>query len=90
MDLVSSTSRVRPDLGGVPETTLWTLYHRALEARRSDRVLDDPKAIKLVDALDFPFVDRFGAHEMLAQAQALRVRAFDVEVKRFLETVHAA
>jgi O-methyltransferase involved in polyketide biosynthesis len=26
-------------LEGVPETLLWTLYHRASEARRSDAVL---------------------------------------------------
>jgi len=31
------------------------LYHRALEARRPDRVLDDPKAVELVDAIDYPF-----------------------------------
>jgi O-methyltransferase involved in polyketide biosynthesis len=68
----------------VPETLLWTLYHRALEARRDGAVLDDPKAIELVDALDYPFAERFGGHAALAQAQALRVRRFDTEVRRFL------
>ena len=34
---------------GVPETLLWTLYHRAVEARRPDAVLQDPKAIELVE-----------------------------------------
>ena len=32
---------------------LWTLYHRAIEARRADAVLDDPKAVELVE-LDRP------------------------------------
>jgi O-methyltransferase involved in polyketide biosynthesis len=75
------------DLEGVPETLLWTLYHRALEARREDAVLHDPKAVELVDSIDYPFEEHFGngagGH---AQWQALRVRRFDLEVERFLET----
>jgi hypothetical protein len=31
----------------VPETLLWTLYHRALEARRLDTVLAAPLAVEL-------------------------------------------
>jgi O-methyltransferase involved in polyketide biosynthesis len=38
-------------LEGVPETMLWTLYHRAVEARRPDAVLDDPMALKLVERI---------------------------------------
>jgi hypothetical protein len=30
--------RLEVELGGVPETLLWTLYHRAVEARRPDAV----------------------------------------------------
>jgi O-methyltransferase involved in polyketide biosynthesis len=74
---------VRVELEGVPETLLWTLYHRALEARRADAVLRDPVAVDLVDRIDYPFAERFGAGT-LAQWQALRVRAFDREVRRFL------
>jgi len=73
------------DLEGVPETLLWTLYHRAIEARRPDAVLDDPKAVELVDAIDYPFEERFGSGEGgRSQWQALRVRCFDLEVERFL------
>jgi hypothetical protein len=76
---------VTVELGGVPETLLWTLYHRAVEARRPDTVLDDPKAVELVDAIDYPFAERFGSgHGGLSQWQALGVRRFDVEVRRFL------
>jgi O-methyltransferase involved in polyketide biosynthesis len=72
-------------LTGVPETLLWTLYFRAAEARRPDAVLADPKAVELVDAIDYPFADRFGpANPLLAQAQALRVRRFDEQISRFL------
>lgn len=71
------------ELEGIPETTLWTLYMRASEARRPDTVLDDPRAVELLDALDYPFEQRFGAPRV-AQWQALRARTFDDEVRRFL------
>jgi O-methyltransferase involved in polyketide biosynthesis len=76
--------RLRPRLTGVPETLLWTLYHRALEARRSDAVLHDPWAIELVGRLEYPFAERFGGARHLAQWQALRTLRFDMEVRRFL------
>ncbi|MDA0167211.1 class I SAM-dependent methyltransferase [Solirubrobacter ginsenosidimutans] len=71
-------------LSGVPETALWTLYHRAIAARNG--VLDDPKAIELVERIDHPFQERFGDGE-LAAWQGLRVRAFDNEIRRFI-TAH--
>jgi O-methyltransferase involved in polyketide biosynthesis len=75
---------VKVDLDGVPETMLWTLYMRASEARRPDAVIDDPRAIELVDAIDYPFAERFGADVGVAgQWQALRSRVFDDAVRRF-------
>ncbi|MFI9363380.1 class I SAM-dependent methyltransferase [Kitasatospora sp. NPDC053057] len=74
----------RPELGQVPETALWTLWHRALEARRPDAVLHDPKAVELVDRIGYPFAERFGASGIQAQLQALRVACFDREVTDFL------
>jgi O-methyltransferase involved in polyketide biosynthesis len=71
-------------LDGVPETMLWTLYYRAVEARRADPVLVDPAAVDLVDSIDYPFEQRFGEHTGLAQGQALRALRFDIEVRRFL------
>jgi O-methyltransferase involved in polyketide biosynthesis len=72
-------------LGGVPETLLWTLYHRAVEARRPDAVLRDPLAVELLDRIDYPFERNFGGgHFGQAQGQALRVRTFDREVQKFL------
>ncbi|WP_063796169.1 class I SAM-dependent methyltransferase [Peterkaempfera griseoplana] len=77
------------DLGPVPETALWTLYHRAVEARRPDTLLPDPMAVRLVEEIDYPFQERFGPPEEAAvrlqgQLQALRVRCFDREVADFL------
>jgi len=72
-------------LDAVPETLLWNLYHRAAEARRPDTVLPDPRAVELVDTIDFPFEARFGpATPALAQWQALRAACFDREVRTFL------
>lgn len=77
--------KVKPDLDGVPETALWTLWFRAVAARADRPLLDDPVAIEAVDQLDYPFAERFGqlfpAH---ARVQALRVRTFDREVEEFL------
>jgi O-methyltransferase involved in polyketide biosynthesis len=73
---------VDPQLSGVPETLLWTLWQRALEARRADAVLDDPLAVELVERLDYPFAERFG--DSFGQVQGLRTLCFDREVRRFL------
>jgi O-methyltransferase involved in polyketide biosynthesis len=70
-------------LQGIPETTLWTLYMRAVEAGRPDSVIDDPQAVRLLERLDFSFGERFGP-PLAGQWQALRARAFDDEVSRFL------
>src|SRR6266545_2431280 len=75
--------KIEPGLAGVPETLLWTLYHRATEARRPDAVLADPLAVEVVDAIDYPFAQRFGRDVAArAQWQALRTRRFDDEIWR--------
>jgi O-methyltransferase involved in polyketide biosynthesis len=74
---------LRIELDGVPETLLWTLYHRAVEARRADAVLQDPRAVELVERIDYPFEQRFDGGR-LGQWQALRARCFDHAVRGFL------
>ena len=79
--------KTKVELEGVPETLLWNLYHRAVEARRPDAVLHDPRAVELVDAIDYPFQARFGAGAQAnwqAQWQALRAGCFDGAVRAFL------
>jgi O-methyltransferase involved in polyketide biosynthesis len=75
---------VAVELTGVPETMLWTLYHRAAEARRPDAVLQDPLAVEIVDRIDYPFAEKFGDSPWRARWQALRARRFDDEIRRFL------
>lgn len=74
-------------LSGVPETLLWTLYHRAIETQHPQSLFEDPKALELVDAIDYPFEERFGGERQasLAQAQGLRTRRFDQQVEGFLQ-----
>jgi O-methyltransferase involved in polyketide biosynthesis len=79
--------KIIPELTGVPETLLWTLYHRAAEAARPDTVLVDPMAVDLVNAIDYPFAERFGSDvSARAQWQALRTCRFDDEIRRYLRT----
>lgn len=67
-------------LTGVSETALLTLNSRVREARRPDRVLDDPMAIKLHEAIDFDFA-KFGRTR---QDMPLRALAFDDHTRRYL------
>ena len=46
-------------LTGVSETALLTLAARAHEARRAERIIDDPMAITLMDSIDYDFT-KFG------------------------------
>jgi len=83
-------ARVGVSLDPIPETLLWTLWHRAVEARRPDSVIDDPFALELVERIDFPFSERFGNGEAFSQWQALRARCFDGAVRSFLGAHHGA
>ncbi|ORV47257.1 methyltransferase [Mycolicibacter engbaekii] len=67
-------------LTGVSETALLTLNARANEARRPDRILDDPMAVRLVDSIDFDFA-KFGTTR---QDIPLRALGIDTQALRFL------
>lgn len=69
------------ELTGVPETLLWPLYGRGAEARRADGLLRDTRAVRLLDAIDYPFEERFGRPSPVF---ALRARCFDEAVEEFL------
>jgi O-methyltransferase involved in polyketide biosynthesis len=76
---------IKPDLDGVAETALWTLWFRAVEARRTDGMLSDPVAVEILEKIDFPYEGRFGRlFPSQSLAMALRVLTFDGEVRRFL------
>ena len=74
-------------LAGVSETALLTLKCRAYQARHPNAIIDDPMAIRLVDAIDFDF-DKFGRRK--GQEMALRSLAFDRAATRYLSRHPAA
>ncbi len=73
-------------LTGVSETALLTLSGRAAQARHPRAIIDDPMAIRLVDAIEFDF-DKFGRR---GQEMALRALAFDRAASDYLVTHPAA
>ena len=76
-----SAKKVDPMLSGVSETALMTLAVRASEARRTDGIILDPMAIRLVDSIDYDF-SKFGF--IKRQDMAVRALAFDGETRRYL------
>lgn len=70
------------NLTGVSETALLTLNARAYQARHPQPVIDDPMAIKLVDAIEFDF-DKFGRK---GQEMALRAVGIDRAATAYLST----
>jgi O-methyltransferase involved in polyketide biosynthesis len=76
-------SKTVPNLTGVPETMLWTLYNRAVEAKRADGVFRDPESIRIHDALDYDYARSFGDPDA---AHALRA----LESDKLLRTWMAA
>lgn len=55
-----TTNTAPVDLGGVPETMLWTLYNRAVEARRPDGFLRDPTCVRVCESIDYDYERSFG------------------------------
>jgi hypothetical protein len=64
---------VVPDLAGVPETMLWSLHHRACEARRPDGVIIDPECLRIESAIDYDFVCNFGKPRGSLAARAAEI-----------------
>jgi O-methyltransferase involved in polyketide biosynthesis len=75
-----------PNLSGVSETLLITLYIRAMEMRRPDALIKDEKAVELVNRLDYDFARLRLLH--LSEANKLviilRNREFDRYARDFL------
>lgn len=59
-DLKTEPLGISPGLAGVPETMLWSLHHRACEARRADGVIVDPESVRIASAIDYDFSAHFG------------------------------
>ena len=78
------------DLGGVPETTLWTLRNRAEEAARPGTYLPDPEAVRLYDLLREEHAEDFDRFGRPSQTHALRALAVDRIIEDFLAEHPAA
>ena len=69
-------------LGTVQETLLVPLYARAVDSRRKRPILNDRKAVEMVESIDWDF-QRFNQKWRIAAA-TLRTAIFDVPVRDFL------
>jgi O-methyltransferase involved in polyketide biosynthesis len=69
-------------LGTVQETLLVPLYARAVDTRRKRPILNDRKAVEMVESIDWDF-QRFNQRWRIAAA-TLRTAIFDVPVRDFL------
>ena len=76
--------RVRPDLGGVPETLLIPLWARAQEQTRSEPLIVDPASEQIVSALDYDF-SRFTSKHVDAENFCIRSRVMDSLVSSILK-----
>ncbi|AKT36727.1 class I SAM-dependent methyltransferase [Chondromyces crocatus] len=69
-------------LGDIQETLLIPLYGRAVETKKKRPLLADPKAVEMVDAIDYDF-GKFGRTKSLF-GSVLRTVMLDVWIKDFL------
>lgn len=75
-------SKIEPDLGAVQETLLIPLLGRAKDAVSRHPVLDDKRAVELVEAIDYDFT-RFKGLSL--PGSVLRTSIFDGWVRRFVD-----
>lgn len=72
--------RVPVQLNGVSETLFIPLWARAVETRRADPIIRDPKAVEICEHLDYDF-EKFGKAWMTQTGIAVRTKLFDEAVQ---------
>ncbi len=72
-------------LTAAQETLLIPLWARAVSHRRGEPILPDPRAVELVDSIDYPF-ERFEQANVDAAGFCIRGRIIDRLVEHFLDT----
>ena len=77
-----TTDDIAVSLGPVQQTLLIPLLGRAKETRRKG-LLNDPKAVQIVERLDYDFSKWEGTASLVGSC--IRTRMFDEEVKDFLQ-----
>jgi methyltransferase (TIGR00027 family) len=68
----------------VADTLFIPLYMRCLETRRTDRIIEDPDACRIVDAVDYDF-SKYDQATRSQVGTCIRVRFFDDVTRRFLD-----
>lgn len=68
-----SQIRLPPDLSGVEETMLWSLYERAYAASRSDGPLRDEYCVKIYNSINYDFQANFGIPSEHAPVRAQKI-----------------
>ncbi|TWT79186.1 Leucine carboxyl methyltransferase [Planctomycetes bacterium CA13] len=79
----NEAERFSADLGAVQETLLIPLYFRAMETERDDAIIRDPKAVEIVDSIDYDFAKFAGAWNLQMDV-AVRTEIFDERVREFI------
>jgi O-methyltransferase involved in polyketide biosynthesis len=77
------TERVGVSLEGAQETLLVPLYGRATLTRQGSDLIDDPKAVEMVEAIDYDY-SRFDGSMSLV-GSVLRTRIFDRWISQWLQ-----
>jgi len=75
--------QIRTQLEGVEETLLIPLWARAVETRRPDGIVDDPRAVALLEQIDYDF-SKFDNDWRAQLAVAVRTEILDQAVSAFL------
>lgn len=70
-------------LGAVQQTLMIPLYGRAVETRKRRALVSDPRAVEIVDTIDYDFA-QMKAFKGGARGAVLRTSIFDVWAQRFL------
>ena len=76
------SSKIKVKLGPTQETLMIPLFARAIETKRKQGLLNDPKAVEIVDSVDYDF-DKWKNSLTLIGA-TIRTLMFDKEVSHFL------
>jgi methyltransferase (TIGR00027 family) len=69
---------------GVPETMMVPLYARAVETQREDALFHDPKAVEMIERIDYDF-SRFADSQLSNLGVAIRTEIFDELTAAFIE-----
>ncbi|MEM6532540.1 MAG: class I SAM-dependent methyltransferase [Myxococcota bacterium] len=80
---IMSVVKQAVELGPVQETLLIPLVSRAEETKKANGLVNDPRAVEIVESLDYDF-DKWTKYPTLLAGACVRTRMFDIVAERFL------